>query len=246
MQGIGQALRMMSGFDDQLSATLRLNLGDWRDTITWQPEIFTDLQARSNFYVDRGFNPALTDYPLPAFEQGLDIAGLRDEPPPLVALYGPPIPASDDADEEEGLMRTNIAHNWLQRLERIARKFIDDEMTQMFGREWPKRRLPNEMFEQWRSKKREAEENGAAELPLIAYADFTDYVTVICKRDNWREVFEKHFDRPEAVRESFQRLYPIRLDTAHARLVTQDDELLLYVEAKRLVAVMMKRRNQLE
>jgi hypothetical protein len=243
MQGIGQSLRMLPGFGEKLSTVLRVNLGDWRDLITWRPEMFTDLQARSDFYVDRGFNPALTDFPLPAFEQGLDIAGLRNEPPPLVALYGPPIPASEDTVEEQGLVRTNVAHNWLQRLERVARKFIDEEMTRLFGREWPKRRLPHEMYEQWRDKKRIAQENGEEELPLIAYADFTDYVTVICKRDNWREVFEGHFGRAEDVRESFQRLYPIRLDTAHARLITQDDELLLYVEAKRLVQVMMKRRN---
>ena len=58
---------------------------------------------------------------------------------------------------------------------------------------------------------------------------------VICRRDNWRQVFSPYFERAETVRESFQRLYPIRLDTMHARPITQDDELLLYVETKRLM-----------
>lgn len=66
---------------------------------------------------------------------------------------------------------------------------------------------------------------------------------VIGKADNWREVFGPSFVRLESVRESFQRLYPIRLDTMHARLITQDDELLLHVEVKRLVKVVTKRRN---
>ena len=44
------------------------------------------------------------------------------------------------------------------------------------------------------------------------------------------------------MRESFQRLHPIRLDVAHSRLITQDDELLLRVEVMRLVKVMVKRR----
>jgi hypothetical protein len=78
---------------------------------------------------------------------------------------------------------------------------------------------------------------------LVEYADFTDYVPVICRADNWREVFSPFFNRPENVRESFQRLHPIRLDTMHARLITQDDELLLHVEVKRLVKVIIKRRN---
>jgi hypothetical protein len=47
------------------------------------------------------------------------------------------------------------------------------------------------------------------------------------------------FGRPESVRESFQRLYPIRLDTMHARPITQDDELLLYVETRRLVKILL-------
>ena len=79
----------------------------------------------------------------------------------------------------------------------------------------------------------------AADRPLVAYADFTDYALLICRSDNWREVFAMFFGRPESVRESFQRLYPIRLDTMHARPITQDDELLLYVETRRLVKIIL-------
>ena len=74
-------------------------------------------------------------------------------------------------------------------------------------------------------------------MPLLAYADFTDYELIICRADNWREVFSQTFKRPESVRESFQRLYPIRICTMHARPITQDDELFLYVELRRLIGV---------
>ena len=80
-------------------------------------------------------------------------------------------------------------------------------------------------------------------MPVIEYADFTDYAPVICRSDNWRDVFAPFFNRPESVRESFQRLHPIRLDTMHARLITQDDQLLLRVEVKRLVKAIRKRQN---
>jgi hypothetical protein len=73
---------------------------------------------------------------------------------------------------------------------------------------------------------------------LIAFADFTDYEKIICRRDNWKEVFAPFFDRPESVRESLQRLYPVRLATMHARLITQDDQILLYIETKRLLKAM--------
>ncbi len=48
-------------------------------------------------------------------------------------------------------------------------------------------------------------------------------------------VFKPIFKRPMLVQESFQRLYPIRMCTMHARLITQDDELYLYVETKRIL-----------
>jgi DNA-binding phage protein len=239
LQGMGRALSSMPTFDTRLVSALRVDLGDWRDRITWPETILTDLAARSEFYVGLGFDPALTDFPAPAFQQSLDLAGLRREPPPLMDQYSASVPPSEDGDEEEGLVRTNMAHNWLLRLETQLRRFIDDQMTRAFGANWPKHRLPNELYDKWQEKKTSAEKAGAREWPLIAYADFTDYERVICKKDNWREVFGSFFHRRESVLESFQRLYPVRLDAMHARPITQDDELLLRVETRRLVRVIL-------
>ena len=85
-------------------------------------------------------------------------------------------------------------------------------------------------------------ENGDREWPLIAYADFTDYERIIVRNDNWNAVFKQTFRRKEFVRESFQRLYPIRLSTMHARVITQEDLLYLLVETKRLLTAMGVRR----
>ena len=115
------------------------------------------------------------------------------------------------------------------------RKFIDEQMTEAFGSNWIKHRIDGQMRKQWEEKQEKAEANGEREWPLIAYADFTDYVKIITQKNNWRDVFEEFFDRKESVQESFQRLYPIRVCTMHARLITQDDELYLCVETKRIL-----------
>ena len=99
--------------------------------------------SRADFYVSRGFNPALTDFPAPAFEESLNIAGLLREPPSLVDLYGPPVPAVVNDEEEEGWVRTNMVYGWLFRLETQVRHFIDKQMTKAFGADWPKHQLPN-------------------------------------------------------------------------------------------------------
>jgi len=233
LQAIGQALRSLPAFEGGLAALLRDQFGDWRDQISW-PEAIEDIVERSAFYKERGFNFNLTEFPSPAFEQGVEIAGLR-RAPALVELYGPPVSPSENADQEEGLLRTNQAHNWLLRLETQIRECIDKLMVAACGPSWPKHRMPNGIYEQWLDKKNKAEAAGAPNLPLIAYADFTDYALIILRSDNWREAFAPVFRREANIRESLQRLYPIRLCTMHARLITQEDEMLLYVETARII-----------
>lgn len=240
LQGIGNMLSQMPSFDDMVSRALRADLGDWRDKVTWTEPVLTDLGARSEFYVSLGFNPFLTDLPAEAFQESTDIAGLSREPPHLVDLYGEPVSRAADLDEEVAFNRTNKAHDWLQRLETNLRRFIDDRMTVEFGHDWPRHRLPSGCRERWEEKRSAAIKAGRSPKALISYADFTDYERIICRSDNWKQVFAHYFGRAEDIRESFQRLHPIRLDTMHARPIGQDDELLLYVEVKRLIGAIYK------
>jgi hypothetical protein len=234
LQAIGYALNSAPSFGIQFTDSLRLDLGDWRDQITWPEQIFTDPVARTEFYVERGLNTELTDFPETAFYESLSIAGVTREPPALVARYGPPVILMSSSEDEKAFGRTNAAHDWLQRLETQLRRFIEEVMTKAFGTNWAKARLPNGMYEKWMGKKEGAEKDGGKQWPLIAYADFTEYPLVICRSDNWKEVFAPFFLRQESVKESFQRLHPLRIGTMHARPITQDDEILLYVEVQRL------------
>jgi hypothetical protein len=234
LQGIGNSLKMMKGFDPDFTAALRQDFGDWRDKITFPEEVFIDPVARVDFYVDRGFNSDLTDFPEAAFHQSLNLAGLDDAYIDL-ELYGSIAPRSADPEEEAGLQRTNMCHDRLQRFERRLRQFIDNEMTTQYGTDWPKRQLPPKIYEGWVFKKQQAENNGAANLTYIELADFSEYETIICKKDNWRDVFAPRFKKIESVRESLQRLQPIRKAAMHARIVTKEDELFLIAEIVRLI-----------
>jgi hypothetical protein len=49
-------------------------------------------------------------------------------------------------------------------------------MTQAFGRDWPTQRTPPSMLDDWKRKRKAAIEKGQEEHPLLAYADFTDYI----------------------------------------------------------------------
>jgi len=232
---IGISLKRFPAFDDAVTDALRNSLGDWRDRITWPKAIFSDPLARSDFYAGRGFNPHLTDFPADAFEESLNIAGLGGDGPELIEGYRGEGKPADEGDEEQGFARTSAAHNQLLRFETHMRRFIETSMAAAWGDKWIRQRVPSELRQQWSEKQQKARENGEDGYPLIAYADFTDYERIIVRSDNWDAIFKPIFRRREFVTEAFQRLYPIRLCTMHARIITQDDELFLQVEVKRLL-----------
>lgn len=230
LHGLGNALRLVQGFDHGLTVALRADFGDWRDTITFAEVVFEDPVARTNLYVERGFNTALTDFPDLAFREGLVRAGLDDDPDWDDQTQ------KQDPEQEADFRRANKCHGHLQRLERGLRNFINQAMTAQYGADWPKKRLPPKLLDAWEFKKSRAESDGVVLTMFIDVADFSDYVDIICRKDHWREVFQVRFKRTESVRESFQRLHPIRLATMHSRPVTKADELYTLAETMRLLS----------
>ena len=233
LHGIGSLLRTLPPFDTKLTDILRLDLGDWREEVIWPSYIATDPFIRTALYTQQGLNPDLTTFPHPAFEEIVTEAGLRV--PEVPAAEGYDLDGeSDEVERAAAFERTNNAHDLLQRLESQLRKFIDERMEAKFGASWTKHRIPGDMRILWHDKQRQ--DTGVQKWPIISYADFTDYATIITRNDNWRDLFEAVFANKNSVEESFRRLYPIRLATMHARLITQDDELYLYVETKRILS----------
>jgi hypothetical protein len=230
LQNIGVALNRHSAFDDRLAEHLRSSLGDWRKTIQWPKEIFQDALERRAFYKERGLDVRLTNFPITALLEGLTTAGISTPLPQKEDVF-----SAEDSLHEVGFERNNAAHDLLQRFETQIRDFLEIRMADAFGADWIKHRVAGDMREQWQDKKEIARKNGEPERSLIAYADFTDYLTLIVRGDNWRDVFQAVFQRRESVQESFQRLYPVRICTMHARFIEQDDFLYLHVETKRLL-----------
>lgn len=235
LQGIGTALKIGQPFGGAFPKALRGDLGDWRDPITWESVTVATPAARTEFYFDQGLKPALIDFPEEAFEVGLEKAGLVDDLPPLEEMFGLPMAFAGDADEEIGLALSRKGFELLQRLETQLRRFIDHRMRQVAGENWARKRLPNNMYEDWEGKKAGAEASGLPVRPLIAYADFSEYTQIIGRKDNWREAFAPVFGRIEDIRESLQRLGPLRNATMHARPLGQADLLYLFVEARRIM-----------
>lgn len=229
LHGIGHALATVPSFDDHLTIALRTELGDWRGPLVMDATALLDPTARTQFYVARGFDVALTDFPPEALRDGLQSAG----------LYKPADPVQDDAQEngeelEQGFMRTNEAHDRLMRFEYHLRVFIDGKMTETFGPRWIRQRVPEQVRRNWEQKRDADRAAKRPERALIDYSDLSDYPPIIMRNDNWRDVFGDIFGHKSSVEESFRRLYPVRNCTMHASLITPNDALFLLVEVRRL------------
>jgi hypothetical protein len=224
LQTIGHALGSIAPFNADLATSLRAALGDWRDVTVLPTTIFENVVTRNEYYVGLGFDRSLTDFTAEAFDETSKLAGLgtdrADEEP--------------EDDEEYGLLRTNRAHFQLMRFERDIREAINTLMIAEFGESWIECQTPGEMADEWKKKKSKALEKGEAEQPLVAYADFTDYIKIIERADNWNRIFKAVFSRKSDVQESFVRLFPIRICTMHSRIITLEDELLMKVETLRV------------
>ena len=67
IQGISSLLDRSSSFSEQLSNALRVDLGDWRDRITFPKTALEDVGARVEFYENLGFDASLTNFPRRGF-----------------------------------------------------------------------------------------------------------------------------------------------------------------------------------
>ena len=86
----------------------------------------------------------------------------------------------------------------LSDFEQDLRNFIHERMSDAFGSDWEKSRVPREMYKRWQEKRDKAYLAGEPRGLLIDYADFTDYVTIITQRNNWADLFQVYFRRADS------------------------------------------------
>ena len=224
-------------FSDALTKLFRHDFGDWRFVGKLPDSLFTDSIARCDFYRELGFNDTLTDFPQPVFDEILNVSGLRLRvlPEPVKAYrYGLDLDPDEEFEDEVPTLNLE-AYGLIYRLETHLRRFIDGQMTIHFGPLWVKRRTPSGIYPEWKRKQQHDIDSGKPAQPLVAYADFTDYSRIICRRDNWDEVFEPFFFRKTDIEESLIRLGPARVCTMHVRVIAPHDHLILLAETVRIL-----------
>lgn len=227
LQAIGDLIHNAPPYASAVCSWLRTGMGDWRDTVTIGPEI-VEVEVRTSLYIDQGFDKEIASTPAKILVRSAAIAQLYEADATYAEDW---ITATED-----DLKLARLAYERLLRFELALREFISQVLLKAFGDKWMRTRLPKGMLDEWQGRHATGAKAGAQGRGLIDYADFTDYLKIIERGDNWREVFAPFFRRKEDIKESLQRLYPVRLATMHGRVVTVADLVLLWSETKRVVS----------
>ena len=139
---------------------------------------------------------------------------------------------------EERLSYDRRAGDLVGRVEFEVRQFVAARMAGRFGPQWLKHRVPGDMRRHWTERRDDAVASGQREFDLIFYADFMDLPHIICRKDNWAELFAPLLGAKEDVQTAFRRMHPIRIAVAHVRPVAAEEITLLAAEACRLLRAM--------
>lgn len=222
VQSLGLQLQQQTAFNPNYSALLRETLGDWRD-VTAIPDGLEEQSARSEFYIDLGFDMRVIDRPDKAFDKTLTLAGIA---------FAPEDNEVEGRHDDAGFARARQLHAVVQKLEAELRTFIVAVLSAEFGPQWFKR-LPNNLYDQWIEKQRH--DPRGYTLEPIDYADFMDFERIICKKDLFGTVFAAYFVSLESARESLMRLVVPRNTAMHSRPIGKDDAILAAFEIRRLM-----------
>ncbi len=197
--------------------------------LDWNESDLFNWHRRHETYLASGLIPSLTSLPEPTFSEALGWSGLLTPEP-----VGPESRSPTVYRVRFIQPRQRQAYALISELEQELREFIGEEMTRAFGPQWLKQRVPGPVRTRWLENRKKALAAGEKEHELICYAEFGDYLDVIVRSDNWKEVFEEFFQSPDDLRASFNRLAPLRNVTMHARPLLKDDILCVAVEVKRI------------
>jgi hypothetical protein len=121
----------------------------------------------------------------------------------------------------------------LQELEESLRVFIESKLAKLSNKWW-KERIPEDVKLRAEERKKSSIAlypwNDKADLSLIHYVDFTDYLKIISRKDNWKDAFAKYFKDIILLSSKLKELEPIRNSIAHFRPIrkTQETKLKLY------------------
>ena len=198
------------------------------DPVPFDPEAAPE--EREAAAIDSGTNPEVVAFPPTAYPSVLVVAGFEFNLPGMDA------PKSERGDTT-GVFDSRDRELFHQ-VEHHLRNLVSTELNRAAGSRWIRRRVPEDTRKKWDERKQEDQDRRGDSYALIYYADLMDLSDIICRKDNWKDVFSPIFKDPNDFQVAMRRLNPIRHAIAHGRPLVRTDQLVLCAEAVRLLRLL--------
>lgn len=145
------------------------------------------------------------------------------------------MPLIYNSDIDTTLTWDKEAYTILRDLETNLRQCIQSNLSSITSNWW-RERIPQDV----RSRAEERKAKNENQWPwysnkahdLISYVDFNDYLKIITKKDNWRDVFSQLFKDKDIISAKLRELEPIRNAIAHNRKIGSYEILKLKLHAR--------------
>jgi hypothetical protein len=134
--------------------------------------------------------------------------------------------------EETSRRRLTQAYDIISHLEPSLRDFIEAELRTVYGDDWWVKGVPNQIRIDCEDRKSKKEKSFENTYHPIYYAYVNDYLVIIERRDNWKNIFRGIFGDQNQLKASFAWVSQSRDPVAHNRPITDDDLLMLTAGAK--------------
>lgn len=162
-----------------------------------------------------------------------------DEVSSLPLVYNMSLLTEKEIKEKEKKM----PYDTLQSLENSLREFISMELSKITP-DWWIQRVPADVRQHAEERKAKDEKlwpwHQEKNLQLIYYVDFPDYIKIITRKDNWKDVFAPIIRDKDAVSTKLRELEPVRNNIAHSREISTHAREKLEIYAREINAAMKK------
>ena len=212
-------------FDPQTSEIFDKELG--------QPVSFSadaEPSDRESAAMDAGLNPEIVAFPAQVYPKILLSAGFEFTIEEVKDIQSDSGDGSGMFDPQHAALFRQVEHH--------LRMAIERKLRSLAGERWYRSRVPGQILQRWRERKKEDCRQRGDSFGLIFYADFMDLSDIICRKDNWKDAFHPLFGSKEDIKISLQRLSPVRKAIAHNRPLVRTDQITLFSEAYRILATL--------
>jgi len=148
----------------------------------------------------------------------------------IKVLFHPTMPESLDAP-----------FSMLLELETKLRTRLERELSREFGSDWWKECIPQDVILTVSERKASEIRQFMEPRRNIEYLDFSDYIKIIAKGQNWEKVFKRIFPNKDSITTKLSELIPIRNKIAHATQLNEDEFQKLHLFCKEINKLLEKK-----